>query len=168
MHGTPWPHVHNHLSEDTPELPILVLTEILCPATSTVTVYADAVLISFTLPAYSYNPRPPKDVPTRHRFPWCSTSILRREISYPCIPLILCLSCSSHLLCQILIQCVYPKPHPPCIPLPPADRIFPRSCCAVYEAITITGTAPLADINIELLWLITNITASFGGGVNWR
>lgn len=86
--------------------------------------------------------------------------------SYP-LPILLIPS-PTHLLCWILTLCVQYFLNLLlraflCLPQIPS---FPAA--APYEAITITGTAPLADINIELLWLITNITASFGGGVNWR
>lgn len=140
--------------------------------------YADAVHLSSALSAYFSNSRPLGDPMSRHKYSrtiwWRSVSILSSLCpqlppmcsSYPLS--ILLIPSPTHLLCWILTLCVQYFLNLLlraflCLPQIPS---FPAA--APYEAITITGTAPLADINIELLWLITNITASFGGGVNWR
>lgn len=110
--------------------PTLVLSEIPCPATSTAALRAgDGVPLSSAPCVLS------------SQAPMC--------FSYPLS--ILLISSPTHLLCWILTLCVQYFLNLLlraflCLP-----QISSFPAAAPYEAITITGTAPLADINIALL-----------------
>lgn len=160
-----WLYPHYHLRIRL----TLVFPEMWCPAIGTFAPYADAVPLTSALSAYFVHPEIscpiPGLVPLDAEAIPLSSSPACVFLSYPLY--ILLISSLTHLLCWIYWRCAYILNLLLraflCLPQIPS---FPAA--APYEAITITGTAPLADINIELLWLITNITASSGGGVNWR